>query len=92
MQRRFDSLTIEPRRSGSIQGESTRRAIWCQPSHRRFGQRRLAGPGTPGRGDERNAFRKYAADIAWETEVWIAATPDHMIHFDGPKFLGPYLM
>jgi adenine-specific DNA-methyltransferase len=35
-------------------------------------------------------FRRYAADIAWETEVWIADTPDHMIHFDGPKFLGPY--
>ncbi len=35
-------------------------------------------------------FRKYAAEIAWETEVWIAATPDHMIHFNGPKFLGPY--
>ncbi len=35
-------------------------------------------------------FRKYAADIAWETEVWIAAMPDHMIHFNGPKFLGPY--
>ncbi len=35
-------------------------------------------------------FRKYAADIAWETEVWLADTPDHMIHFNGPKFLGPY--
>jgi len=35
-------------------------------------------------------FRKYAADIAWETEVWIAETPDHTIHFNGPKFLGPY--
>ena len=35
-------------------------------------------------------FRKYAADIAWETEIWIAATPDHMIHFNGPKFLGQY--
>jgi hypothetical protein len=35
-------------------------------------------------------FRKYAADIAWETEAWIAANPDHMIHFNGPKFLGPY--
>ena len=34
-------------------------------------------------------FRRYAADIAWETEVWIAATPDHMTHFDGLKFLGP---
>ena len=36
------------------------------------------------------AFRKYAGDIAWETEVWIAETPGHMIHFNGPKFLGPY--
>jgi adenine-specific DNA-methyltransferase len=35
-------------------------------------------------------FRKYAAEIAWETEVWIADDPDHMIHFNGPKFLGPY--
>lgn len=35
-------------------------------------------------------FRKYAADIAWETEVWIAESPDHMIHFNGPRFLGPY--
>ncbi len=36
------------------------------------------------------AFRKYAGTIAWETEVWIAESPDHMIHFNGPKFLGPY--
>jgi hypothetical protein len=36
------------------------------------------------------AFRKYAGMIAWETEVWIAESPDHMIHFNGPKFLGPY--
>jgi adenine-specific DNA-methyltransferase len=35
-------------------------------------------------------FRKYAGDIAWETEVWIADSLDHMIHFNGPKFLGPY--
>ncbi len=38
----------------------------------------------------RDAFRKYAPDIAWETEVWIADAPDHMVHFDGEKFLGPY--
>lgn len=35
-------------------------------------------------------FRKHAAEIAWETEVWIAENPGHMIHFNGPKFLGPY--
>jgi hypothetical protein len=39
---------------------------------------------------DKAGFRKYAADIAWETEVWIADSPDHMIHFNGPKFLGPY--
>lgn len=36
------------------------------------------------------AFKKYASDIVWESEVWIAEFPDHMIHFDGDKFLGPY--
>ena len=35
-------------------------------------------------------FRKWSARIAWETEVWIAESPDHMIHFNGAKFLGPY--
>ena len=39
---------------------------------------------------DNNTFRKFAADIAWETEVWIADAPDHIIHFDGEKFLGPY--
>ena len=38
----------------------------------------------------RSDFRKYAADIAWETEAWIADNPGHMVHFNGPKFLGPY--
>lgn len=35
-------------------------------------------------------FRKWASGIAWETEVWIADNPDHLIHFNGDKFLGPY--
>ncbi|MEO7300587.1 MAG: BsuBI/PstI family type II restriction endonuclease [Verrucomicrobiota bacterium] len=39
---------------------------------------------------DRNTFRKFTPDIAWETEVWIADAPDHLIHFDGDKFLGPY--
>ena len=38
----------------------------------------------------RSDFRAHAAEIAWETEVWIAENPDHMIHFNGLKFLGPY--
>lgn len=36
------------------------------------------------------SFKKYASDIVWESEVWIAESPDHMIHFNGDKFLGPY--
>jgi len=40
---------------------------------------------------DRAAFRKFARDIAWETEVWIAESPDHLIHFNGDKFLGPHL-
>lgn len=38
----------------------------------------------------RNTFRKFAPEIAWETEVWIAEAPEHLIHFDGHRFLGPY--
>jgi adenine-specific DNA-methyltransferase len=36
------------------------------------------------------AFKKYASDIVWKSEVWIADFPDHLIHFNGTKFLGPY--
>lgn len=35
-------------------------------------------------------FTKYASSIAWETDVWIVENPDHMIHFNGERFLGPY--
>lgn len=34
-------------------------------------------------------FKKYSNDIAWETEVWLMDLPDHMIHFNGDRFLGP---
>jgi len=34
-------------------------------------------------------FRKHLREIAWETEVWIAEIPDHLIHFNGDRFLGP---
>lgn len=38
----------------------------------------------------RNDFKKWQMDIAWETEVWTADHPDHLVHFDGHKFLGAY--
>jgi hypothetical protein len=34
-------------------------------------------------------FKKHTADIAWDTEVWLMDFPEHMIHFNGDRFLGP---
>lgn len=34
-------------------------------------------------------FKKHTKNIAWETEVWLVEVPDHMIHFNGDRFLGP---
>ncbi|WP_233434111.1 BsuBI/PstI family type II restriction endonuclease [Geobacillus sp. FSL K6-0789] len=36
-----------------------------------------------------NGFKKFINEIAWETEIWIADNPDHMIHLNGDRFLGP---
>lgn len=33
---------------------------------------------------------RYLGEIAWETEVWVANAPSHLIHFNGVRFLGPY--
>jgi len=33
---------------------------------------------------------RYLGEIAWETEVWVADAPSHLIHFNGERFLGPY--
>lgn len=38
----------------------------------------------------RSVLGRYLADIAWETEVWVADAPSHLIHFNGERFLGPY--
>ena len=38
----------------------------------------------------RKGMIRYLADISWETAVWVADQPDHMIHFNGERFLGPY--
>jgi hypothetical protein len=39
---------------------------------------------------DRRTLAKYLGDIAWETEVWVAESPTHLIHFNGERFLGPY--
>lgn len=38
----------------------------------------------------RESMRAFLPYISWETEVWVASDPDHLIHFNGERFLGPY--
>ncbi len=38
----------------------------------------------------RSEMARYLGEISWETEVWVAEAPTHMIHFNGVRFLGPY--
>ena len=38
----------------------------------------------------RALMARYLGKIAWETEVWCADAPTHLIHFNGKRFLGPY--
>lgn len=39
---------------------------------------------------DRKALTTYLEDISWETEVWVAESPSHLIHFNGERFLGPH--
>jgi hypothetical protein len=39
---------------------------------------------------DRRSLGKYLSEISWETEVWVAESPTHLIHFNGERFLGPY--
>lgn len=39
---------------------------------------------------DRLTMRQYLKDLAWETEAWCAAEPDHLMHLDGSRFMGPY--
>lgn len=39
---------------------------------------------------DRGIMGRYLGEISWETEVWCADAPSHLIHFNGERFLGPY--
>lgn len=39
---------------------------------------------------DRKQLASYIAQLAWETEIWLAAEPDHLIHLNGDRFLGPH--
>lgn len=34
-------------------------------------------------------YKKFADELAWETEVWIAEMLEYMIHLNGDRFIGP---
>jgi hypothetical protein len=38
---------------------------------------------------DKKTYKKFVDELAWETEVWIAETPQHLIHLNGDKFIGP---
>jgi adenine-specific DNA-methyltransferase len=40
--------------------------------------------------ENRKTMQSFITQISWETEVWVAEAPDHLIHFNGERFLGPY--
>ncbi len=40
--------------------------------------------------ENRKTMQSFLPLLSWETEVWVAEAPDHLIHFNGEKFLGPY--
>lgn len=40
--------------------------------------------------ENRQAMSRFLGQISWETEVWVADDPDHIVHFNGERFLGPY--
>ncbi len=39
---------------------------------------------------DRGIMARYLGEISWETEVWCADAPTHLIHFNGERFLSPY--
>lgn len=38
----------------------------------------------------REEFGRWSKYIAWETDVWFADEPDHLVHWNGHKLQGPY--
>lgn len=38
----------------------------------------------------RKTMAKSLSEIDWQTEVWVADSPTHLVHFNGERFLGPY--
>ena len=57
---------------------------------KKFFAKSKAGPVYVTAFPNRSIMSRYLGEIAWETEVWVADAPSHLIHFNGTRFLGPY--
>lgn len=40
--------------------------------------------------ESNSAYHNCTEELAWETEVWIVTEPDHLMHRNGFRFMGPY--
>lgn len=89
-----DVVVHDPRREWLVIGEAVTSAGVVDGKRRRELKKLLAGFR---RGlvfvtafEDRDAMGRFLNQISWETEVWIAENPDHVVHFNGERFLGPY--
>ena len=89
-----DVVVHDPRREWLVIGEAVTSAGVVDGKRRRELKELFAGYR---RGlvfvtafEDRDAMARFLSQISWETEVWIAENPDHVVHFNGARFLGPY--
>ncbi len=40
---------------------------------------------------DKKTMLQYLEKVAWETDIWVADNPTHLIHLNGKRFLGPYV-
>ena len=89
------------RRSEPANGRPCSPGIWGVTSHgpvnaKRMGElKKLLASAEPGlvfvtAFPDRRTFLRFFGEVAWETEVWIAESSGHLVHFDGERLLGPY--
>lgn len=89
-----DVVVHDPRRNWLVIGEAVTSAGVVDGKRRRELKRLFAG--FPNglvfvtAFETREAMSRFLGQVSWETEVWIAEDPDHVIHFNGERFLGPY--
>ncbi len=89
-----DVVVHDPKREWLVIGEAVTSAGVVDGKRRRELKELFAGFSTGlvfvTAFEDRDAMGRFLSRISWETEVWIAEDPDHIVHFNGERFLGPY--